>query len=77
VSARVLLADSTPELRDAILRRLCALGVVRVRSVDFPRLGCGIGCGIVALFVRTSAFPVAIWKSRRIEERWRARMGTW
>jgi high-affinity nickel-transport protein len=39
----------------------------RFDSVDFEHLG----YGIVALFVLTWAGSVAIWKGRRIEERWR------
>jgi high-affinity nickel-transport protein len=41
-------------------------------SVDFQQLG----YAIVALFVLTWTFSVAIWKGRRIEERWCARMDT-
>jgi high-affinity nickel-transport protein len=37
-------------------------------ELDFGQLG----YGIVALFVLTWAVSVAVWKTRRIEERWTA-----
>jgi high-affinity nickel-transport protein len=40
----------------------------RLNALDFQRLG----YGIVALFVLPWIGAVAIWKRRRIEERWRA-----
>jgi high-affinity nickel-transport protein len=40
----------------------------RLGELDFEQLG----YAIVALFVLTWAVSVAIWKGRRIEERWRS-----
>ena len=41
---------------------------MKLARLDFEKLG----YAIVALFVLTWAGWVAIWKGRRIEERWRA-----
>ena len=43
-----------------------------LNALDFERLG----YGIVALFLLTWAASVAVWKGRRIEERWRSFVDT-
>jgi nickel/cobalt transporter (NiCoT) family protein len=60
LSATVALVVGSIELLQVLTGRLSGL--------DFERLG----YAIVALFVLTWAVSVAIWKGRRIEERWRS-----
>jgi nickel/cobalt transporter (NiCoT) family protein len=70
LSVVVALAIGTVELLQVVSARLALTGGfwVWLQNLDFTTLG----YGIVALFLVMWAMSVAIWKLRRIEERWGA-----
>ncbi len=74
LSVTVALAVGSVELLQVLATKLgLETGVwAWLNALDFEKLG----YGIVALFVLTWASSVAIWKGRRIEERWRGFIDT-
>ena len=66
----VALVIGTVELLQVLATKLALGGSfwTWLENLDFGKLG----YGVVAIFVLTWALSVAVWKARRIEERWGA-----